>query len=569
MGVISSYTGDPLNVLVASPPASPQVLATGARGPKGPKGDPFRINAQGLTSELSLYDNEENGFSFLAVDSGLLYLRDGETKGVWSDPIVFGGPQGIQGESGRGINGAVLNAGRLVLSYSDGQEDDLGNVQGPIGPAGPTGPAGLSITEATVDVDGYLILTYSNSATLNAGYVRGLQGTPGIQGNPGPAGPAGRNITAATIDNSGHLILNLSDASELDAGLVVGESGSWGSITGLLSNQTDLAEALNNKVTVVAGKGLSTEDYSSAEKTKLAAIAANATANATDAQLRDRSTHTGTQTASTISDLTEAVQDIVGAAIVAGTNVTINYNDTTGQITISATGGGVDNSTETVAISAGALNLSTTTKEVIVVSLSQNVTSITLPSGVAGQAVNRRVVFTQSGAANFTVTGWTGVTVEGGTAPVAVTGVGAVTEYMLTNTNNGGWRMYVDQTAVGTPAQCIPIACSDESTALTAGNAKVTFRMPYAFTLSSVRASLTTPQTSGAIFTVDINENGTSILSTKLTIDNTEKSSVTAATAAVISDTSLANDAEITIDIDQIGDGTAKGLKVYLIGVPA
>jgi hypothetical protein len=34
----------------------------------------------------------------------------------------------------------------------------------------------------------------------------------------------------------------------------------------------------------------------------------------------------------------------------------------------------------------------------------------------------------------------------------------------------------------------------------------------------------------------------------------------------VISDTALADDAEITIDIDQIGDGTAKGLKVMLIG---
>lgn len=110
------------------------------------------------------------------------------------------------------------------------------------------------------------------------------------------------------------------------------------------------------------------------------------------------------------------------------------------------------------------------------------------------------------------------------------------------------------------------IAASDETTALTTGTSKVTFRMPYAFTLTAVRASLTTAQTSGSIFTVDINEAGASILSTKLTLDNTEKTSVTAATAAVMSDTSLADDAEITIDIDQIGDGTAKGLKVYLIG---
>ena len=90
--------------------------------------------------------------------------------------------------------------------------------------------------------------------------------------------------------------------------------------------------------------------------------------------------------------------------------------------------------------------------------------------------------------------------------------------------------------------------------------------MPYAFTLTDVRASLTTPQTSGNIFTVDINENGSSILSTKLTIDNTEKTSVTAATAVVISDTNLADDSEMTIDIDQIGNSTATGLKIILIG---
>lgn len=112
----------------------------------------------------------------------------------------------------------------------------------------------------------------------------------------------------------------------------------------------------------------------------------------------------------------------------------------------------------------------------------------------------------------------------------------------------------------------IIVAASDETTALTTGSAKATFRMPYAFTVTGVRASLTTAQTSGSIFTVDINEGGTSILSTKLTIDNTEKTSTTAATPTVVSDANLADDAEITIDIDQVGDGTAKGLKVTLIG---
>jgi hypothetical protein len=117
--------------------------------------------------------------------------------------------------------------------------------------------------------------------------------------------------------------------------------------------------------------------------------------------------------------------------------------------------------------------------------------------------------------------------------------------------------------------QCIPVACSDETTALTTGTAKVTFRMPFAFTLSAVRASVTTAPT-GAALVVDINEGGASILSTKLSIDATEKTSTTAATPAVISDTALADDAEITIDIDQIGSTVAgAGLKVYLIGVKA
>lgn len=110
------------------------------------------------------------------------------------------------------------------------------------------------------------------------------------------------------------------------------------------------------------------------------------------------------------------------------------------------------------------------------------------------------------------------------------------------------------------------IACGDETTAIIAATGVVTFRMPYAFTLTEVRASLTTAQASGSTFTVDINEGGSSILSTKLTIDNTEKTSTTAATPPVISDTALADDAEITIDVDQIGNGSAKGLKVALIG---
>lgn len=121
----------------------------------------------------------------------------------------------------------------------------------------------------------------------------------------------------------------------------------------------------------------------------------------------------------------------------------------------------------------------------------------------------------------------------------------------------------------GSGIQSLIVAVGDENVAVVAGTARATFRMPYAFTVTGVRAALVTAQASGSIFTVDINDGGTSILSTKLTIDNTEKTSTTAATAAVISDAALADDAEITVDVDQIGDGTAKGLKVAIIGTRA
>lgn len=118
--------------------------------------------------------------------------------------------------------------------------------------------------------------------------------------------------------------------------------------------------------------------------------------------------------------------------------------------------------------------------------------------------------------------------------------------------------------------QCIPVACSDETTALTSGAAKVTFRMPYAFKLTDIRASVTTAATGGTLLTVDVNESGSTILSTKLTFDASEKTTTTAATPRVISDPDLADDAEMTIDIDAVGATIAgAGLKVYLIGYKA
>jgi len=124
-------------------------------------------------------------------------------------------------------------------------------------------------------------------------------------------------------------------------------------------------------------------------------------------------------------------------------------------------------------------------------------------------------------------------------------------------------------TGANAKVEHISIAVSDETTDLAVDTGVATFRMPYAFTLSDVRASVTTAP-AGSVLTVDINESDATILSTKLTIDAGEKTSTTAAAAVVIDDADLADDAEITIDIDGVGSGTAgAGLKIYLIGKAA
>lgn len=122
------------------------------------------------------------------------------------------------------------------------------------------------------------------------------------------------------------------------------------------------------------------------------------------------------------------------------------------------------------------------------------------------------------------------------------------------------------KTQISGALEYIQIACSDLTTALTTGTGKAYFRMPFAMTLTGVRASVLTAPTDANII-VDINESGSTILSTRLSIDASEKTSTTATTPAVISDASLADDAEITFDIDQVGSTIAgAGLIVTLIG---
>ena len=105
-------------------------------------------------------------------------------------------------------------------------------------------------------------------------------------------------------------------------------ASSWGSITGNISDQTDLQSAIDTKVDKVTGKGLSTEDYTTTEKSKLAGIQAGAEVNVNadwnavsgDAQILNKPTIpsiAGLATTSYVDSQDATKQDI----LVSGTNV--------------------------------------------------------------------------------------------------------------------------------------------------------------------------------------------------------------------------------------------------------
>lgn len=111
----------------------------------------------------------------------------------------------------------------------------------------------------------------------------------------------------------------------------------------------------------------------------------------------------------------------------------------------------------------------------------------------------------------------------------------------------------------------IQLACSDLSTALTTGTNNAYCRSPKAFRLGEVRGSLLVASTSGLV-TVNVKKNGVSIFSTQLTFDVNEKTTTTAATAAVLTSTPLSIAADDEISVDIVGAGTgAKGLIIQLI----
>jgi hypothetical protein len=312
----SSYWG-----LVAAKGNTGTAGAVGATGPVGPTGP------QGPGGEGSL----------------------GPTGPIGpTGPVGATGPQGIQGIPGvTGPIGVTGPAGPQGIVGATGPmgPNGIDGITGPTGPAGPSGAIGATGPQGPQGVIG----------------ATGPQGPTGPQGATGPIGATGPTGVGVPVGGSTGQVLAKIDGTDYntqwaDAGAVDSVNGYIGDVvlatddisdtgqtnkyvtaaektklsntSGTNTGDQDLSgyvpttrtvngDALSSNVTLNQddiGDGTTYKQYSSTEKTKLAGIATGATANDTDANLKARANHTGTQVASTISDFSSAADARISAA---------------------------------------------------------------------------------------------------------------------------------------------------------------------------------------------------------------------------------------------------------------
>ena len=259
-------TLDTLNELAAALGDDPN-FATTVTNSIATKADASSLHAVATSGDF----NDLTNVPVISL-SGSNISFDGTTLDLSSVGAV--GPQGAQGVAGPqgapgvSISSATVTAGNLIISLSNSASFDAGNVQGPQGQQGVQGLAGsdgVSITTVTINSDD-LILGLSNASSINAGNVRGPAGPQGIQGPQGTQGDAGQDgttITGASISTN-NLVLTLSDSSTINAGNVRGPigpqgpqgpqgDGDAGISSTLVNGSGNLIVTLNDATTLDAG----------------------------------------------------------------------------------------------------------------------------------------------------------------------------------------------------------------------------------------------------------------------------------------------------------------------------
>jgi hypothetical protein len=199
-----------------------------------------------------------------------LVTNSGTASHAVLDFTIPRGDKGEQGNKGDTGNAAVVNVG-TTTTLSAGSSATVTNsgtssnavfnfgipqgIQGQKGDKGDTGSAGSS---ATVQVGTTTTLSAGSDATVtNSGSTSAAVfnfGIPqGIKGDKGDTGDTGAGV--ATGGTAGQVLAKI-DGTDYNTEWITPSSGggTWGSITGTLSSQTDLQAALDGKLSLTGGK---------------------------------------------------------------------------------------------------------------------------------------------------------------------------------------------------------------------------------------------------------------------------------------------------------------------------
>jgi hypothetical protein len=132
------------------------------------------------------------GDFYLNTVDGSVYIAYSFSK--WNYVTNLKGPRGATGQKGdkgdqgeQGIQGIQGVQGEQGIQGVQGEPGEKGDQ----GIPGQKGSDGVSVTGATVNGDGKLILTLSNGKTINCGSVKGTKGDQGEQGIQGVQGVQG------------------------------------------------------------------------------------------------------------------------------------------------------------------------------------------------------------------------------------------------------------------------------------------------------------------------------------------------------------------------------------------
>lgn len=238
------------------------------KGDKGDQGDAGSDGANGV-------DGADGKSAYqVAVDNGFI-----GTEGEWLDSLI--GPAGSDGSDGTNGSDGADGKSAYEIAVDEGFIGDetawlasLKGDKGDKGDVGDEGPAGADGTNGSDGADGesaYEIAVDNGFVGTEEQWLESLvgpQGEKGDKGDKGDDGDPASNIITSVNGLTGVVVLNPDHLDDTTSAHKFASAG---------------------------------------ELSKLAGIAAGATANDSDANLKNRANHTGTQTASTISDFNSSV----------------------------------------------------------------------------------------------------------------------------------------------------------------------------------------------------------------------------------------------------------------------